>query len=38
MQPVRFRVLLDGAAPAANHGADTDSNGAGPSIDNASIS
>jgi cytochrome c biogenesis protein CcdA/thiol-disulfide isomerase/thioredoxin len=28
-KPVRFRVLLDGAAPAANHGADTDSNGAG---------
>jgi cytochrome c biogenesis protein CcdA/thiol-disulfide isomerase/thioredoxin len=26
---VRFRVLLDGAAPAANHGADTDSSGAG---------
>jgi cytochrome c biogenesis protein CcdA/thiol-disulfide isomerase/thioredoxin len=31
-KPVRFRVLLDGAAPAANHGADTDSGGAG-SID-----
>jgi len=31
-KPVRFRVLLDGAAPAANHGADTDSSGAG-SID-----
>jgi cytochrome c biogenesis protein CcdA/thiol-disulfide isomerase/thioredoxin len=31
-KPVRFRVLLDGAAPAANHGADTDSNGTG-SID-----
>jgi hypothetical protein len=28
-KPVRFRVLLDGAAPGANHGADTDSNGAG---------
>jgi cytochrome c biogenesis protein CcdA/thiol-disulfide isomerase/thioredoxin len=28
-KPVRFRVLLDGAAPAANHGADTDSGGAG---------
>jgi thiol-disulfide isomerase/thioredoxin len=28
-KPVRFRVTLDGAAPAANHGADTDSNGAG---------
>jgi cytochrome c biogenesis protein CcdA/thiol-disulfide isomerase/thioredoxin len=28
-KPVRFRVLLDGAAPAANHGADTDSNGTG---------
>jgi cytochrome c biogenesis protein CcdA/thiol-disulfide isomerase/thioredoxin len=31
-KPVRFRVLLDGAAPATNHGADTDSSGAG-SID-----
>jgi thiol-disulfide isomerase/thioredoxin len=31
-KPVRFRVQLDGAAPAANHGADTDSSGAG-SID-----
>jgi thiol-disulfide isomerase/thioredoxin len=31
-KPVRFRVTLDGAAPAANHGADTDSTGAG-SID-----
>jgi cytochrome c biogenesis protein CcdA/thiol-disulfide isomerase/thioredoxin len=28
-KPVHFRVALDGAAPAANHGADTDSNGAG---------
>jgi cytochrome c biogenesis protein CcdA/thiol-disulfide isomerase/thioredoxin len=28
-KPVRFRVTLDGAAPAANHGADTDSGGAG---------
>jgi cytochrome c biogenesis protein CcdA/thiol-disulfide isomerase/thioredoxin len=28
-KPVRFRVLLDGAAPAVNHGADTDSSGAG---------
>jgi hypothetical protein len=28
-KPVRFRVLLDGAVPAANHGADTDSTGAG---------
>ena len=28
-KPVRFRVLLDGAAPGANHGADTDSNGTG---------
>jgi cytochrome c biogenesis protein CcdA/thiol-disulfide isomerase/thioredoxin len=28
-KPVRFRVLLDGGAPAANHGADTDSSGAG---------
>jgi cytochrome c biogenesis protein CcdA/thiol-disulfide isomerase/thioredoxin len=28
-KPVRYRVTLDDAAPAANHGADTDSNGAG---------
>jgi cytochrome c biogenesis protein CcdA/thiol-disulfide isomerase/thioredoxin len=28
-KPVRYRVTLDGAAPAANHGADTDSSGAG---------
>ena len=28
-KPVRFRVTLDGAAPAANHGADTESSGAG---------
>jgi len=28
-EPVRFRVLLDGAAPAANHGADTDASGQG---------
>jgi cytochrome c biogenesis protein CcdA/thiol-disulfide isomerase/thioredoxin len=28
-KPVRFRVTLDGAAPAANHGADTDSSGTG---------
>jgi cytochrome c biogenesis protein CcdA/thiol-disulfide isomerase/thioredoxin len=28
-KPVRYRVTLDGAAPGANHGADTDSNGAG---------
>jgi len=28
-KPVRFRVTLDGAAPAADHGADTDSSGAG---------
>jgi cytochrome c biogenesis protein CcdA/thiol-disulfide isomerase/thioredoxin len=28
-KPLRFRVTLDGAAPAASHGADTDSNGAG---------
>jgi cytochrome c biogenesis protein CcdA/thiol-disulfide isomerase/thioredoxin len=27
--PVRFRVLLDGAAPAANHGADSDAGGQG---------
>jgi cytochrome c biogenesis protein CcdA/thiol-disulfide isomerase/thioredoxin len=28
-KPVRFRVLLDNAAPASNHGADTDASGAG---------
>jgi thiol-disulfide isomerase/thioredoxin len=28
-KPVRYRVTLDGAAPAANHGADTDSKGVG---------
>ncbi len=28
-KPVRFRVKLDGAEPGANHGADTDSSGAG---------
>ncbi|MEO7208724.1 MAG: cytochrome c biogenesis protein DipZ [Steroidobacteraceae bacterium] len=28
-KPVRFRVTLDGAQPAASHGADTDSGGAG---------
>jgi hypothetical protein len=28
-RPVRFRVLLDGAAPAVNHGADTDADGRG---------
>jgi cytochrome c biogenesis protein CcdA/thiol-disulfide isomerase/thioredoxin len=28
-KPVRFRVMLDGAAPANNHGADTDADGAG---------
>ena len=28
-KPVHFRVTLDGAAPADNHGADTDSSGAG---------
>ncbi len=27
--PIRFRVLLDGAAPGASHGADTDSDGRG---------
>ena len=32
-KPVRFRVLLDGAAPGANHGADSDANGDG-TIDN----
>jgi cytochrome c biogenesis protein CcdA/thiol-disulfide isomerase/thioredoxin len=28
-KPVRYRVTLDGAAPGASHGADTDANGAG---------
>ena len=28
-KPVRFRVMLDGAQPGANHGEDTDSNGVG---------
>jgi cytochrome c biogenesis protein CcdA/thiol-disulfide isomerase/thioredoxin len=28
-QPVRFRVTLDGAAPGANHGTDTDAEGYG---------
>jgi cytochrome c biogenesis protein CcdA/thiol-disulfide isomerase/thioredoxin len=28
-KPVRFRVLLDGAPPGANHGEDTDANGDG---------
>jgi cytochrome c biogenesis protein CcdA/thiol-disulfide isomerase/thioredoxin len=28
-KPVRFRVTLDGAAPGADHGADTDANGQG---------
>jgi thiol-disulfide isomerase/thioredoxin len=28
-RPVRFRVLLDGAAPAGNHGTDTDAGGEG---------
>ena len=28
-KPVRFRVLLDGAVPAASHGADTDAGGQG---------
>jgi cytochrome c biogenesis protein CcdA/thiol-disulfide isomerase/thioredoxin len=28
-KPVRFRVLLDGAAPAGSHGADTDAGGEG---------
>jgi cytochrome c biogenesis protein CcdA/thiol-disulfide isomerase/thioredoxin len=27
--PIRFRVRLDGSAPGANHGADTDANGDG---------
>ena len=28
-KPVRFRVQLDGTAPGANHGTDTDANGSG---------
>ena len=28
-KPIRFRVLVDGAAPGNNHGADTDEGGAG---------
>jgi hypothetical protein len=28
-KPVRFRVLLDGAAPGAGHGADADADGQG---------
>jgi hypothetical protein len=28
-KPIRFRVLLDGKVPGADHGADTDANGAG---------
>jgi hypothetical protein len=28
-KPIRFRVRLDGNAPGANHGADTDANGDG---------
>jgi cytochrome c biogenesis protein CcdA/thiol-disulfide isomerase/thioredoxin len=28
-KPIRFRVTLDGAAPAANHGGDIDSSGSG---------
>jgi cytochrome c biogenesis protein CcdA/thiol-disulfide isomerase/thioredoxin len=28
-KPIRFRVQLDGSAPGANHGADTDANGDG---------
>jgi hypothetical protein len=28
-KPIRFRVQLDGSAPGANHGADTDENGDG---------
>jgi thiol-disulfide isomerase/thioredoxin len=28
-KPVRFRILLDGVPPGANHGVDTDSSGAG---------
>ena len=28
-KPVRFRVQIDGVAPGANHGADTDANGNG---------
>jgi thiol-disulfide isomerase/thioredoxin len=33
-KPVRFRVQLDGAAPGANHGADTDASGAGVITEN----
>jgi cytochrome c biogenesis protein CcdA/thiol-disulfide isomerase/thioredoxin len=32
-RPVRFRVLIDGAAPGASHGADTDSEGYGTVTD-----
>jgi len=28
-KPIRYRVQLDGSAPGANHGADTDANGDG---------
>ncbi len=28
-KPVRFRVTVDGAAPGASHGADTDADGQG---------
>jgi hypothetical protein len=28
-KPVRYRVLLDGAAPGSNHGADIDADGRG---------
>ena len=28
-KPIRFRVTLDGAAPGADHGADTDADGQG---------
>jgi hypothetical protein len=28
-KPVRFRVMLDGAVPAASHGVDTDADGRG---------
>jgi hypothetical protein len=32
-KPVRFRVTIDGAAPGANHGVDTDAQGDGKITD-----
>jgi cytochrome c biogenesis protein CcdA/thiol-disulfide isomerase/thioredoxin len=32
-KPVRFKVMIDGAAPGANHGSDIDENGAGTVTD-----